>query len=304
MSFGLSPCEVAAGPAILSPSFPSVSVRLRLDGRRPYVMPLDRISSVDKPTIFISHTTEESEIALIFKEEVDRIFLGMANVFVSSDSQSIKVGQNWLNEITDGLRNCAAMLIFCSPYSIGRPWINFECGAGWARDIEIAPICHSGLRPVDLPLPISLLQGIEAGNATKIGAVFQLIADKLGAQKPNVDGAAIVARVADFEKRYTEATSIFAHLRKIRSASEEFWQQVWLKVSADVTTPVEGVPENFVNSVAPHFKALQDAELMQWRFGVLGIGFGEVGGGNFGTLTVQISQNLVEATRRFRRRLV
>jgi hypothetical protein len=254
---------------------------------------------MDKPTIFISHITEESEIALIFKEEFDRIFLGMANIFISSDARSIKVGQNWLSEITDGLRNCAAMLIFCSPFSIGRSWINFECGAGWARDIEIAPICHSGLRPVDLPLPISLLQGIEAGNATKIGAVFQLIADKLGAQKPNVDGAAIAARVVDFEKRYTEATRIFRHLREIRSASEKLWSEVWSKLQSNTTTPITGVPENLVNSLAPHFNALQDGGLMQWKFGVQGVGFAEVGGGNFGTLTVQLSQKLVEATERF-----
>jgi hypothetical protein len=58
---------------------------------------VDRRLSLNKPTIFISHITEESEIALLFKEEVDRVFLGMANIFVSSDDRSIKIGQNWLN---------------------------------------------------------------------------------------------------------------------------------------------------------------------------------------------------------------
>jgi hypothetical protein len=191
------------------------------------------------------------------------------------------------------------MLVFCSPFSVGRPWFFFECGAGWARNIEIAPICHSGLRPVDLPLPISLLQGIEAGNATKIDAVFQLIARKLGAQKPNVDGGAIAARVTDFERRYTENTTIFSHLRMIKLASESFWTDAWLKLQADQAIPISGVPETLINSLKPHFKAFQDSGLMQWKFGVQGIGFSEVGGGNFGTLTVQLSQKLVESTARF-----
>lgn len=126
-----------------------------------------------KPKIFISHITEEAEIAGFFKNEIEIRFLGMVEVFVSTDAESLSLGRNWLSDITEALREYAAMLVFCSPYSIGRPWINFECGAGWARAIEIAPICHSGTRPVDLPLPISLLQGIEASDANRISEVFR-----------------------------------------------------------------------------------------------------------------------------------
>ena len=106
----------------------------------------------DKPTIFISHIAEEAELAGAYKAAIEKAFLGLVNVFVSSDARSIQLGQNWLDGITDALRNCAAMLIFCSPASIGRQWINFECGAGWARAIDIAPLCHSG-RPGSETLP-------------------------------------------------------------------------------------------------------------------------------------------------------
>jgi hypothetical protein len=72
---------------------------------------------------------------------------------------------------------------------------------------------------VDLPLPISLLQGIEASDEAKIVQVFELIAQKLRSQLPSVDSAAISARVKTFEQRYVETTEITSHLRLVPRAA-------------------------------------------------------------------------------------
>jgi len=72
----------------------------------------------NKPKIFISHISEESEIAELFKIEIERAFLGLVDVFVSSTAGSIGLGSNWLSAITEALINCQAMLVFCSRYSI------------------------------------------------------------------------------------------------------------------------------------------------------------------------------------------
>jgi hypothetical protein len=153
---------------------------------------------MSKPTIFLSHISEEAELASVFRKEIEARFLGLVDVFQSSDPSSLPIGQNWLNNITSALRNCEAILLFCSPYSVKRPWINFECGAGWARNIEVAPLCHSGLRPVDLPVPMSLLQGLQANDATKIEQVFVMIAGKLQSSVPPVDGRALATAVLAF----------------------------------------------------------------------------------------------------------
>jgi hypothetical protein len=124
----------------------------------------------------------------------------MVDVFVSSDAESIALGSNWFSEITWGLRTSKAMLVLCSPKSITRPWIHFETGAGCARDIEVIPICHSGLSPVELPLPLKFLQGFEAHDPENIIELFKLIARKLGSATPAVDANNFAGEVLDFEK--------------------------------------------------------------------------------------------------------
>lgn len=83
-----------------------------------------------KPIVFISHIDDEKEIAGAFKTLIEKEFLGLIDVFVSSHARSIELGQRWLDEITKALKHCKIEFIICSPISIQRPWINFEAGAG------------------------------------------------------------------------------------------------------------------------------------------------------------------------------
>ena len=122
----------------------------------------------DKPVIFISHISEEAPPVQLVKNQIENSFLDLVDVFVSSDSGSICAGQNWLDRITQTLRAARAMLIFCSQRSVSRPWINFEAGAGWGREIEIVPMYDSGMRPVDLPLPLNLLQELRPTMLEKL----------------------------------------------------------------------------------------------------------------------------------------
>lgn len=86
---------------------------------------------MDRPIVFISHISEESAIAVTIKKLIDESFLGMLDVFVSSDNgESLPMGSRWLQRINDALKKCSVELILCSPQSIKRPWINFEAGAG------------------------------------------------------------------------------------------------------------------------------------------------------------------------------
>lgn len=72
-----------------------------------------------RPNIFLSHITEESTIASIFKRSIDSNFLGLVDVFQSSDPKVQKVGQNWLNLITDNLQNCQAIFFVAHSASRG-----------------------------------------------------------------------------------------------------------------------------------------------------------------------------------------
>jgi hypothetical protein len=156
-----------------------------------------------KPLVFISHITEEKEIAIAFKELIESSFLGMLDVFVSSDEDSIHMGQKWLDRISNGLKKCTIEIVLCSPKSILRPWINFEAGAGWVRDIPVIPLCHSGIEPAKLPMPLDLLQAAKANEVSSLKLIFPVLAQAIGAKTPNIDFSDFVAKVAEFEVRYT-----------------------------------------------------------------------------------------------------
>lgn len=76
---------------------------------------------MNKPIVFISHITEEKELAIELKRLIEESFLGMLEVFVSSDEDSIASGSRWLDNITEALKNCVIELILCSPESVKRP---------------------------------------------------------------------------------------------------------------------------------------------------------------------------------------
>ncbi|UTV29704.1 hypothetical protein [Photobacterium atrarenae] len=55
--------------------------------------------SVQKPVIFVSHAAVDSEIAGVFKSDVERNFLGLCSLFVSSDLDSLQGGHEWIQTI-------------------------------------------------------------------------------------------------------------------------------------------------------------------------------------------------------------
>lgn len=155
-----------------------------------------------KNVIFISHVKEEANLARILKSYLEDAFLDMVDIFVSSDSKSIAAGDPWLDKIEDALRNASLALILCSQKSISRPWINFEAGAIWIRNMPILPLCHTDLRPGALPAPLSTLQSVEINQASGLKQVIQKIAEGLGCKPPSIDFNEIVEKIRVCEEGY------------------------------------------------------------------------------------------------------
>jgi replicative DNA helicase len=156
----------------------------------------------DKPLVFISHITEEKELAQAFKAMVESAFLKMIEVFVSSDAESIPMGEHWLQTVRKALKRCKVEIVVCSPISVKRPWIQFEAGAGWIRDIPVIPLCHSGMTPSRLPIPLNMLQGATATDVVDVERVLRKLAEVLGSKTPAVDVPAFVARATAFEAQH------------------------------------------------------------------------------------------------------
>ncbi len=163
-----------------------------------------------KPLVFISHISEEKEIAVALKNLVESSFLDMIDVFVSSDPTSLKMGRQWLNEIEQALRVCAIEIILASPESVKRPWINFEGGSGWIRGIHVIPLCHSGMTPGKLPQPLAALQSAIATDKRQLGAIFPVLAEAIGCSLPQVDLAPFISAVQKFESDSHEIAALKA----------------------------------------------------------------------------------------------
>ena len=152
-----------------------------------------------KKKIFISHISDEADLARAIRERLEGDFLGLIDAFVSSDTDSISAGSNWLKSVEEALKTCKVLLVLCSPQSVGRPWINFEAGVAWARKLPIVPLCHSGLEVQALPMPLSILQAAKASDPDGVKRVYKLVADTIGCKVPRGGIADFVSAVTAFE---------------------------------------------------------------------------------------------------------
>jgi hypothetical protein len=82
--------------------------------------------AVHMKSVFISHISDETELAQWLKSRLDRDFLGTLDIFVSSDRSTIGAGRKWLDEVDKALKKADLQIILCSRESVGRPWVNFE----------------------------------------------------------------------------------------------------------------------------------------------------------------------------------
>jgi hypothetical protein len=178
-----------------------------------------------KPVVFVSHITEEAKLAALIKERIETAFLGMIEVFVSSDVKSIQPGARWLSTISDNLQAAEVMLVLCSKTSVRRPWINFEAGAAWVKEIHTVPVCHTDLARNQLPAPLSQLQAIDASEEAHWAGVFQVLADKLRAKVPPVDLAQLAADIRAVEESYRQATEVTGGVLVAQRDIEEYKAQ-------------------------------------------------------------------------------
>jgi hypothetical protein len=137
-------------------------------------------TNTGKLKIFFSHAHLEKSVVHKIQNAIDVEFGGFVDFFVSSDGESIRIGENFLQSIEKNLVS-SSFFIFCvSPSSIKKEWINFELGAAWYRKVSspgvhnflTVPLCHSGLKLNDLPLPWSLLNAIEATDPSGLRRLF------------------------------------------------------------------------------------------------------------------------------------
>lgn len=159
-------------------------------------------TTVEKLSIFISHIQEEAALASILKRRLAEQFRGLVDIFASSGIANVSAGDRWLESVEGALRRADMEIILLSAASLKRPWVNFEVGAAWVRGITILPVCHSGLRPTDLAMPLCMIQTVEADKESGLDQLFARIASYLKVGKPDAPLREMAEEVKAFEGSY------------------------------------------------------------------------------------------------------
>lgn len=259
--------------------------------------------------IFLSHIHQERALAKIIQEAIEEEFSGFVDVFVSSDDKTILAGSNLLKQIEDGLVNCVGAIYLISPTSLTRNWINFELGAVWIRnhmskistgvEIPTIPICHSGITPSKLPMPLINLSSVSASDPNQLKSVFQSIQKAVGVNGKGVlrtDFEALSKSIIEFEQNYTIGESLLNLLKLLKPTS------------ADIFTLIKHSEENKFRSKVEIKAGFRDTETLnkikQLETTTLknhlsvtisspGVNFGSNGAQNGGHATILIDPKLI-----------
>lgn len=143
-----------------------------------------------KPVIFLSHFSQEAGIALALKVTLEEAFLGMVEVFVSSDGKSIPKGQDFPATIRAAITNATYGIVLLSPDSVSRPWVNIEFGAFWVLNKPIMPLLHGEITFAQLEPPYNTPNGTTASDFKGMNELVGNMADALGINQPKVDWSA------------------------------------------------------------------------------------------------------------------
>jgi hypothetical protein len=165
--------------------------------------PVGSAGMLSKFHIFLGYRSVEARFADVLKDHIVQDFIGLVDVFLATDTTSIPAGAHWLEEIVRGLTESNLHVIICSSTAVLCPWIHYEAGAARVRGIPIVTLCHSGLVPDQLPVPLSESEGSVVTDASGLEKLYMRIADFIGSAVPAVDFVKYAAEFKALEEQST-----------------------------------------------------------------------------------------------------
>lgn len=133
---------------------------------------------MNKPKIFFSHSSKDSDTLVRLKELFIDKTGGTIEVFLSSDGQSIPLGKNWVHRIEEALDETTLMLVFLTPNSVKSDWIYFETGYVYSKGVRVVPVGIMGVDLSHIKPPLSLLQGFNISNKDGLDNLIALANEK------------------------------------------------------------------------------------------------------------------------------
>jgi hypothetical protein len=135
-----------------------------------------------KPTVFLSHSSNNRRELLALKRFLDERAGGFVEFFLSSDEESIIHGTIWPTEVKAALDRMQLMLIFASTDALKAGWTYFEAGYGLHKLGTTNIYCLPGTDKASLPSPFNLIQNRNVHSARDVSLLIKQINDLFGSK--------------------------------------------------------------------------------------------------------------------------
>jgi TIR domain-containing protein len=89
----------------------------------------------DKNTIFISHDHDDADFAELLKLKLEKS--GLASWI---DTERLKIGQDWREEIDQGIENSLAVIAIMTPDARKSEYVTYEWSFAWGKGKKVFPI--------------------------------------------------------------------------------------------------------------------------------------------------------------------
>ena len=171
-------------------------------------------------TVFIGHATQDGPLAKRLKDAIVSSVDRRVEVFVSSDLDSIKGGEDWLARILDRLRHCRVVIAIITPNTAASPWVHYEVGVADAGDTVVIPVTARGGRLSEIPAPLGRRQGRNLAKPEDLRVLLDEVAAALGVPKSAgpIAGLGAVLREARRPVLASKLSSTAVRIAEILSA--------------------------------------------------------------------------------------
>jgi hypothetical protein len=150
-------------------------------------------------SLFITHATSESPIALELKSLLSAVFGPLLEIFVSSDNSSIQPGEQWYERIASSIRGSTVLLALVSEESMSSQWLPWEAGVGTGAERIVIPVLIRGFAATKLKPPLSFLQSKDLTNIDHLQSVITRIAAATGLTPSQADLQSFIEEVSSID---------------------------------------------------------------------------------------------------------
>lgn len=93
------------------------------------------LNNLGDQVVFISHDHDDADFAELLKLKLEK-----EGISSWIDSERLKIGQDWREEIDHGIENSSAVIVIMTPEARKSEYVTYEWAFAWGKKIKIFPI--------------------------------------------------------------------------------------------------------------------------------------------------------------------